>query len=57
MQAKIILGEFMKSIDFEIPAEYKLRMVKRFAFYEPFDVLALTLTKKERLMNSFECDD
>ena len=40
MQAKIILMEFMKTFDFDVPADYKLRMVRRFA-YEPLDVIKL----------------
>lgn len=44
LEAKIILVEFMKAFDFEVPEDYKLRMTRRF-LYEPLDELKLNIRK------------
>ena len=44
LEAKVILSEFMRVFDFEVPSDYKLRMTIRF-LYEPLDELKLNLRK------------
>ena len=43
IEARIIIGLFIKTFKFEFPEDYQLKMVKRF-LYEPFDPLMVTLT-------------
>mgnify|MGYP000887854298 FL=1 len=44
LEAKIILSEFMRVIDFEVPEDYTLKMTRRF-LYEPVDELKLHIRK------------
>ena len=44
LEAKIILVEFMRTFDFEVPQEYVLKMTRRF-LYEPLEELKLNLRR------------
>ena len=44
LEAKIILSEFMRVVDFEVPEDYTLKMTRRF-LYEPVDELKLNIRK------------
>ena len=44
LEAKIILSEFMRVVDFEVPEDYTLKMTRRF-LYEPLDELKLNIRK------------
>lgn len=47
VEAKIILSEFMKEFDFEVSADYTLKMDRNF-LYEPYEELKLVIRRRSK---------
>jgi len=45
IEAKVIIAEFLRQVNYEIPKDYKMKMIMRF-LYEPDDKLTAKITPK-----------